>query len=188
MGRLTVLVTISGLPGSGTSTLARAVAAALDLEHVDGGQVFRSLAAERGYDVHAFGAVAEADPRIDVELDRRLAERGARGDVVLESRLAGWIATNEGLDGLRVWVACDPVERARRVARREGSDPDAAAAENAAREASEAQRYLGYYGIDIGDLAPYDLVVDSTSTPVEELVEQVVAAARPRWAGGPSSG
>lgn len=170
------LVTISGLPGAGTSTLGRAVAAALDLAHVDGGQVFRALAAERGHDVHAFGAVAEADPSIDQELDARLARHGAGGDVVLESRLAGWIATNEGLDALRVWLHCDDDERARRVAAREGTTPEVAAAENRRREASEAQRYRAYYGIDLADLSPYDLVLDSTATPVDDLVAKVLAA------------
>ncbi len=173
-----MLVTISGLPGSGTSTLARAVGAALQLERLDGGQVFRSLATERGMALAAFGALAETDPSIDVELDTRLARRGAQGDVVLESRLAGWIVTNEGLPALRVWVSCADAERARRVAGREGTAIDAAQAENRSREASEAERYLTYYGIDISDLSPYDLVVDSTRTPVEELARRIVDEAR----------
>jgi cytidylate kinase len=173
-----VLVTISGLPGSGTSTASRAVADALGLDHVDGGQVFRALAAERGVDLTEFGRIAEDDPTIDVELDARLAERGRKGHVVLESRLAGWIAHNEGLVGLRVWMACDDGERARRVAQREGRTPNEARRLNDAREASEAQRYLGYYGIDITDLSPYDLVVDTTVTPKAEVAAHVIAAAR----------
>jgi len=172
-----VLVTISGLPGSGTTTLARQVSTRLGLDHVDGGQVFRALAAEQGYDVHDFGLVAEADPAIDVELDRRLARRGAEGDLVLESRLAGWIATNEGLRAVRVWVHCDDEERARRVAKREVSTQPAALIENRAREVSEAQRYRAYYGIDISDMAPYDLVLDSTFAVPGVLADQVVAAA-----------
>lgn len=173
-----MLVTISGLPGSGTSTASRAVADALDLEHVDGGQVFRALAAERALDLSAFSAVAEHDPRIDLELDTRLAERGRKGDVVLESRLAGWIARNEGLEGFRVWLSCDDGERARRVAQREGRTPNEARRLNEVREASEAQRYLAYYGIDIGDLSPYDLVVDTTVTPKAEVAARIAAAAR----------
>jgi cytidylate kinase len=173
-----VLVTISGLPGSGTSTASRAVAEALDLDHLDGGQVFRSLAAERGLDLAAFGRVAEADPTIDVELDTRLAARGRSGDVVLESRLAGWIACNEDLVGLRVWLSCDDGERARRVAEREGRTPDEARRLNDAREASEAQRYRDYYGIDIGDLSIYDLVVDTTVTPKAAVAAAIVDAAR----------
>jgi predicted cytidylate kinase len=173
-----VLVTVSGLPGSGTSTLARAVAAALELDRIDGGQVFRSLATERGLSLVAFGALAETDASIDVELDTRLARRGAQGDVVLESRLAGWIVTNEGLPALRVWVSCADAERARRVAGREGTAIEAAQAENRSREASEAERYLTYYGIDISDLSPYDLVLDSTRTAVEELTRRIVDSAR----------
>ena len=173
-----MLVTISGLPGSGTSTVAIAVAAALGVPRLDGGTVFRALAAERGLTLAEFSAVAERDESIDVELDARLAAAARAGDVVLESRLAGWIAANEGLGGLRVWVDCDERERARRVGGREGVHPDAALASNRVREASEAVRYRTYYDIDIADLAPYDLVLDSTAAPPEQLVSEILEAVR----------
>jgi cytidylate kinase len=177
-----LLITISGLPGAGTSTVARAVAARLGLERLDGGSVFRSMAADRNLSLAEFGAIAEGDPVFDLELDRRLADRARQGDVVLESRLSGWIATNEGLAALRVWVACDDQERARRVAARDGGAADAAARTNAAREASEAARYRAYYGIDLADLSIYELVLDSTTSTPESLVDAVLeAAARCRW-------
>jgi cytidylate kinase len=183
-----VLVTISGLPGSGTSTVASRVAAALDVPRLDGGTVWRSMAAERGLSIPEFSALSEADPAIDVELDRRLAEAARAGGVVLESRLAGWIATNEGVasggggggDGVaRVWIACDDVERARRVAEREGLDLRAALAANADREASEAKRYRDYYAIDLADLSPYDLVLDSTTTGPDDLVAAILKVVAP---------
>src|SRR5688500_19740968 len=49
--------------------------------------------------------------------------RSKGGDVVLESRLAGWIARNERLDGTRVWIACDEDVRAARVAVRDRLAP-----------------------------------------------------------------
>jgi predicted cytidylate kinase len=177
-----LLITISGLPGAGTSTVARAVAARLGLERLDGGSVFRAMAADRELSLAEFGAIAEGDPAFDLELDRRLAERAHQGDVVLESRLAGWIATNEGLVALRVWVACDDGERARRVAARDGGSAAAAARTNEAREASEAARYLAYYGIDLADRSIYELVLDSTSATPDSLVDTVVeAASRCTW-------
>lgn len=182
-----MLLTLSGLPGSGTSTLARALAAHLRLAHLDGGQVFRAMAAEQGLGLAELGARAELDPAIDLELDARLARRGAEGDVVLESRLAGWIATHEDLPAVKVWVACDPEERARRVAAREGTDRARARVENDAREASEAERYRSYYGIEIAEMSLYDLVLDSTATPVGALTDKVVEAAE-RSRSGPSSG
>jgi predicted cytidylate kinase len=174
-----LVVTISGLPGSGTSTVARLVSDALGLERLDGGTVFRSMAADRGMSVSEFSAVAEQDDRIDVELDNRLAARAAQGDVVLESRLAGWIVTNEGVPAVRVWIACEAGERARRVAGREHLDVAVAAEANRVREASERARYLAYYGLDIDDRTPYDLVLDSGSASPEELVRAIVAATTP---------
>lgn len=169
-----MLVTISGLPGSGTSTVAVAVAAALGVPRLDGGTVFRAMAAEHGLTLAEYGALAEHDAAVDLELDGRLAAAARQGDVVLESRLAGWIAQNEGVEALKVWIGCDEGERAARVARREGVHLDAALAANRSREASEARRYREYYDIDLADLSPYDLVLDSTSTPPGELVRAIL--------------
>ena len=172
-----MLITLSGLPGSGTSTVARRVSAELELDHLDGGTVFRTVAAEQGVSLAAYAAMAEHDENIDRALDDRLTERARQGDVLLESRLSGWLATRAGLDALRVWIRCDEVERARRVGGRDGHDADAALAHNQARETSERARYLGYYDIDLTDLSIYDLVLDSTDVGPEELVAAIVAAA-----------
>jgi cytidylate kinase len=172
-----VLITLSGLPGSGTSTVARTVATRLGLDHLDGGTVFRTLASERGVTLAEFARIAEADDAIDRALDDRLVDRARAGDVLLESRLAGWLATRAALRALRIWIHCDEVERARRVGGRDGHDADEALATNQERESSERQRYQDFYGIDLQDLSIYDLVIDSTSTPPEAIVDQIVEAA-----------
>jgi len=172
-----VLITLSGLPGSGTSTVARTVASRLGIEHLDGGTVFRAMAAERGVSLAEFARIAEGDDAIDRALDDRLVQRAREGDVLLESRLAGWLATRAALRGLRIWIHCDEVERARRVGGRDGHDADEALATNQEREASERTRYLTYYDIDLQDLSIYDLVVDSTTTGPDAIVDQIVAAA-----------
>ncbi|MCU1370352.1 MAG: cmk [Ilumatobacteraceae bacterium] len=172
-----MLITLSGLPGSGTSTVARTVASRLGLDHLDGGTVFRTLASERGVTLAAFARIAEADDAIDRALDDRLVERATVGDVVLESRLAGWLATRAALRALRIWIHCDEVERARRVGARDGHDPDEALTANQEREASERQRYQDFYGIDLRDVSIYDLIVDSTSTPPDAVIDQIIEAA-----------
>jgi cytidylate kinase len=169
-----VLVTISGLPGSGTSTVARQVAETLGLEHVDGGTVFRAMAAERGLDVRAFSAVAEADPGIDVELDTRLAAIARAGGVVLESRLAAWIAVNEAVAATKVWIDADMEIRAGRVALREAIGTSQALDANRAREASERLRYRTLYGIDLDDRSVYDLIIDSTDLAPEAVAKSIV--------------
>jgi cytidylate kinase len=172
-----VLVTVSGLPGSGTSTVARLVATRLGIAHVDGGTVFRSMAADRGLDVRAFSVIAEGDPNIDIELDTRLAAIARAGDVVLESRLSAWIAVNERLVATKVWIDGDEGVRAGRVAERESIAVADALEANRVRETSERVRYRTLYGIDLADRSVYDLVVDSTGATAADLTESIVTAA-----------
>jgi cytidylate kinase len=172
-----VLVTVSGLPGSGTSTVAHLAARRLGLAHVDGGTVFRGMASERGLDLRAFSSVAETNSDIDVELDTRLAAIARAGSVVLESRLAAWIAANEGIAATSVWIDGDEWVRARRVALREQIEPAQALEANRAREASERLRYQTLYGIDLDDHSVYDLVIDATNESAEAVAESIAAAA-----------
>jgi len=121
-----LLITVSGPPGSGTTTTAERVAARLGLALLPGGEVFRAMAVENGKSLADFGRYVADHPEVDVELDTRLAARARAGDVVIESRLAAWIARNEGLEAVTVFLDCDRDERARRVARREGIPLDRA--------------------------------------------------------------
>lgn len=173
-----MLVTISGLPGSGTTTISRLVADALGLERVPGGEVFRQLAAESGMSLSEFGRYAQDHPDIDRELDQRLTDRARAGGCLIESRLAGWLAQRAALPSLRVWVDCDEAARAARVAGRDGTTVDEAIEENRARAALERSRYLAVYDIDLDDRSPYDLVLDSSTVPAADLAEAVIAAAR----------
>lgn len=177
-----MLITVSGPPGSGTTTTAEHVAARLELDLVPGGEVFRAMAVERGYSLSEFGAYAADHPQVDVELDARLAERARKGDVVIESRLAAWIARNEGLAAVTVFIDCPPDERARRVAQREGLTVARALAANDERQHVERSRYLALYGIDTDDLTVYDLVLDSQRHRPGELADRIVAAVHAHFA------
>ncbi|HEX5367730.1 MAG TPA: cytidylate kinase family protein [Acidimicrobiales bacterium] len=176
-----MLVTVSGPPGSGTTTTSTLVAARLGVDILPGGAVFRAMAHERGMSLAAFGAYAAEHPEVDVELDARLAKRARAGGVLIESRLAGWIARHEGLDAVTTYLECPPGVRAARVAEREGIDVARAVADNAERERVERRRYLALYGIDIEDRSVYDLVLDSRARRPPELADQIAAAARARF-------
>lgn len=177
-----MLITVSGPPGSGTTTTAKRIAARLELDLVPGGEVFRALAAERGMTLPDFGRYAAEHPDVDVELDARLAEVARRGGVVIESRLAGWIARNERLAAVTTWIDCDPLIRAQRVAGREGLAVERAFADNNERQRVERARYLALYAVDMADLSPYDLVLDSGELRPDALTDRVIALARQRFA------
>ncbi len=170
-----MLLTVSGPPGSGKSTTAELLADAFDLEHVSGGDIFRELADERGYTPLEFNKLAEENEEIDRDLDRRLGRIARdRDDLVLESRLAGWLA-GEHAD-FRFWLDAPASVRGERIAEREGKEPGPATEETRAREASEASRYEEYYGIDITDLKIYDLSVNTGRWEPDAVLDMLVTA------------
>ncbi|WP_254863588.1 (d)CMP kinase [Halovivax gelatinilyticus] len=170
-----MLLTVSGPPGSGKSTTAALLAEHFELEHVSGGDIFRELADERGYTPLEFNKLAEENEGIDRDLDRRLREVAIERDgLVLESRLAGWLA-GEHAD-FRFWLDAPAAVRGERIADREDKDPVNATEETRAREASEAQRYEEYYGIDIEDLKPYDLSVNTARWEPDAVLDMLVTA------------
>jgi cytidylate kinase len=173
-----LLITVSGPPGSGTTTASIRVARDLALELLPGGEVFRAMAAEQGMTLSAFGAYVVTHPEVDVELDSRLAARAAKGDVVIESRLAGWVARVDGLNAVAAWVDCAPEVRAGRVAEREAITVAQALAENTERQQVERDRYLALYGIDLADLSIYDVVLDSGVLAPDDVAGAIVEAAR----------
>jgi cytidylate kinase len=167
-----MLITISGPAGSGKSTAAAALADRLDYDHVSGGDIFRELADEKGLTPLELNKRAEEDDTIDRDLDRRLREVAAeRDDLVLESRLAGWMA-GEHAD-LRVWLDAPLSVRARRISEREDKSVDLARRETQDRANSEARRYQDYYGIEIENLEIYDLVLNTARLDPDGVVDAI---------------
>jgi predicted cytidylate kinase len=169
-------LTVSGLPGAGTTTLCRLLQDQTGLSYTYAGAIFRAEADRRGMTLAEFGALSQDDPRVDRGLDAQQIELLRGGGVLLEGRLSGWLAHREALPALKVWLDCKEGVRHRRIVEREGGDLALHVGATLERERSEADRYMRYYEIDLADMAPYDLVLDSTDTPPEALAAAVADA------------
>ncbi len=170
-----MLITVSGPAGSGKSTLAATLADRLGYDHVSGGDIFRAIADERDLTPLELNKLAEEDDQIDRDLDRRLRSTARdEDDLVLESRLAGWMAGDYA--DLKVWLDAPLDVRATRIADREDKPFETARTETRARSESEAKRYDAYYDIDITDLSIYDLVVNTARWGPEGVLDLVVAS------------
>ena len=170
-----MLITISGPAGSGKSTVAAGLAERLGSEHISGGDIFREVAAERDLTPLELNKLAEDEDSIDRDLDRRQRELAAeRDDLVLESRLAGWMAGDHA--DFRIWLDAPLDIRAERIADREDKAVGTAREETVERADSEALRYREYYGVDIDDLDIYDLALNTARFSPGAVLDVVITA------------
>jgi predicted cytidylate kinase len=170
-----MLITLSGLSGSGKSSTAKAVSEALGIPTVDVGGIFRAKAAEHGMDVMAFGRYVAEHPEIDRELDDEMIEEARRQpDLILQARLAGWMTYKREVPAMRIWLETSEEERARRVSGREGISPEQALADLRLRDSRDRERYLGLYGLDVNDISVYDVVIRTDNLGLAEVTSAVI--------------
>lgn len=170
-----MLITISGVPGSGKTTVARLLSRRLGLPHVYAGDLYRREAEKRSLSLEEFNRLSEKDHSIDRGLDAKMAAYARQGGVVLEGRLAGFIAVQEGVEALKVWLTASDEVCARRVAQREGRDWRDVVRQNRLRQGSDAKRYKEIYGFDLSDTSIYDVILHSDNETPERLAEKILA-------------
>ena len=67
-------ITVSGHPGSGTSSLVKKLMEYYNWDSVNGGQIFRNEAKARNMSLAAFGKLCNEDESVDRELDEKLKQ------------------------------------------------------------------------------------------------------------------
>jgi len=172
-------ITISGPPGSGKTTVCNKLALKLSYDAVVFGKIFRDIAAERGLSLSELGGIAEKDRSIDELIDSRILQLARENDnMILESRLSAYMLTRNGIPAFRVYLDASPDVRIRRIGARENETHEQTMKITAEREASEAKRYMMYYGIDINDTEIYDLIVNTDETDADGVVEKIIDSLR----------
>ena len=168
-------VTISGPPGSGTSTLVSRIASSRDWSSLNGGDVFREEARTRGLTVEQLSSEAKEDLDVDRSLDLLLQKIMSSKDSpeIVESRLSGWWAHKNNLNCLRVWVNVSEQERARRIQKREGGDLEDCLRKSQKRQRDDMERYSILYDINLDDMSPYNLVIDADEKDELEVFREV---------------
>lgn len=172
-----MLITVSGLPGSGKTTVARLVSQRLGLRHVYAGDIFRKEAGRRNMTLEEFGRLAEQNHEIDRALDRAMLEVAREGNVLLEGRLAGFMAHRDGLEAFKVRLEAQEAVRAERIAKREATSVAEVRERMRVREESDATRYRAIYGFDYYDRTLYDLVAETDDMTPEETAALITAHA-----------
>ncbi|DAC30855.1 MAG TPA: hypothetical protein D7H74_01835 [Candidatus Poseidoniales archaeon] len=174
-GESLLIMTVSGKPGSGTSTLVDLLCKNRGLNSVNGGDIFRQEAQRRKLSVEDFSRLCKEDFEVDRSLDDALKEMisSKEGPSIVESRLSGWWAYLASIDCLRIWIEVSDEERARRILSREGGNFDDVLESSQRRNSDDMERYQELYGIDLDDMSPYNMIIDADNLDALEVLEMV---------------
>ena len=172
-----VVICISGMTGSGKSTVAKKLADKYGLGYFSGGNALKILAQEEGYDsdVRGWWETAEglnflkqrmADPVFDKKIDEKLLELAAEGNIVLDSWTMPWLLK----EGFKVWLEASPHVRAKRVVTRDSISDEEALKALTEKDERTRQIYKSLYGFDLGhDLTPFNLVLATDELDPDDI-------------------
>jgi len=176
-----MIITISGRPGSGKSTIAKAVAEKLGLTHYSTGDFLREMAMERGMTLPDLNKLAEKDRSIDYELDKRQEMLGKEEDnFIIDSRIGFHFIPRSVKIFLDVSgdAGAERIFSQKRKEEKENTSVQKTKEAIKKRIASERLRYKKYYNIDYFDMKNYDAVVDTSYKTIENVVDEVIKAAK----------
>jgi predicted cytidylate kinase len=172
-----MIITISGHPGSGKSTVAKLLAKKLGFKHYSAGEFMRAMAAERGTTLEELTKVALKDRSIDDEIDRRTVELAKKEDnFVIDSRL-GWkfipgavkilLTINPEVAAKRVFAQMRPDEK-------ENTTLEATSKNQEKRLSAEIERYSKLYNVDYTDPKNHDFAVDTSVLTPDEIIAKIM--------------
>lgn len=174
-----LVICISGMAGTGKSTLSRKLAKKYGLKCYSGGDALKELAKAEGYDVSregwwespqglSFLKERTSDPKFDRAVDEKLLEYASQGNVLLDSWTMPWLLKG----GFKIWLMASLEKRAARVAIRDGISVSEAFEVLEEKEDRTRAIYQKLYGFVLGeDFAPFDLVLDTDNLNADEVFD-----------------
>ncbi len=174
-----LVVCISGMAGTGKSTLAKRLAQKYGLKYFSGGDALRALAADEGFDAYRDGwwespeglcflERRKSDLRFDKRVDAKLLEYAAKGKVLLDSWTMPWLVT----DAFKIWLSASVEKQAERISVRDKMTVAEALEALREKEARTKAIYRELYGFSLGeDFAPFDLILDTDNLSAEEVFQ-----------------
>ena len=174
-----MVICISGMAGTGKSTLAKKLAQKYHLRYYSGGDALKDLAKQEGYDISVQGwwespvglkflKERVTDSKFDRAVDDKLLEFAQQGNVLLDSWTMPWLLKG----GFKIWLEASFERRAQRVAERDNMTLTEAVKVLEEKEGHTKAIYKAMYGFVLGeDLTPFDFVLDTDNLNAEEVFE-----------------
>lgn len=161
-----VVLTMGGPPGAGKSDVSKLLAKRLNLKYYSVGMFFREKASEAGIEFNEF--LKQAPEDLHLEADKHCGEIAKQGNVLIDGRLAAYMAKTADF---KIFLNAPLEIRGERVAKRNQVPVPEATAKIKERYALVVKDIKSIYDIDIRDLKIYDVVLNTEFFSLNEVVD-----------------
>lgn len=176
-----MIITVSGIPGAGSTTAARGLAEKLKHKVLTVGEIYKMYAEKSGVprqEIHKMWEIHSQKPEEEERFHRALDEEVRRvceekKNLIVNGKLAGFQLKNADF---RVLLIAPLEVRAKRTAQRDKMSIDAARASIEEREMYERMEWKRMYNFDYArDIDIYDLVLNTANLGAEQEIEAIYA-------------
>ncbi|MFX1256622.1 MAG: (d)CMP kinase [Promethearchaeota archaeon] len=171
-----MIITISGLHGTGKTVVGKKIAETLGIRYYSTGEAFRALAKDRNLSLEEFTKYVEKNPEIDQQLDNKILEIARNGNIIVDSQLSGYLL--ESIADLKILLTCPLEIRVKRMAKRDKISYEKKMKETILRERSEQKRFKILYNIDLTNIEKakeiYDLIIATEALSIKEVLKNIL--------------
>ena len=181
------IITISGTPGSGKSTIAQGLREELKAKRIYVGGIRRKIAEEKNMTLAELNQYAMSHPETDVDVDKVASQEARRlaknHPVIVEGRtqyhflpesIKIFVMVDIKIGAKRIWQS---IQNENQQQRNEAKVNNYKELEQKVIERGENdfKRYKKYYNIDYTDQKQYDFVIDTGNIRAKQATQKVLA-------------
>lgn len=167
-----MIITISGESCTGTTTLTKNLAAALQYPYFLVGEFSRQIAKEHHLDLMTMIGDKSYEINLDQILDEKIKQLlKSPTPIIVEGRMSGYFAWKNQIVSKRILLVASNETKAKRLRQREHDNYEYALNKIMERDQKDWQRYEHLYGITAANQKEwYSLIIETDDKSIEEVL------------------
>jgi len=163
-----MIITITGLPGSGKTSVAKELAKHLHIKYYSMGNIFRKLAKKEH--LLLINLMKKKNILWLMDKKQKLIARNHK-DAIIDSRLGAYLIKNAKY---KIYLYASLRKRAARVVKRDKKTHKEAVNDILSRERKEISYYKKHYNVDYRDKKLYDIILNTEHLTVNQTTREIL--------------